>query len=187
MKKLFILVLVFYSITMMANAQTKIVLSIGNESMTANLVDNEATRALVSLLEHAPITIDMSDYGGFEKVGELPQSLPTSNTQITTEPGDIMLYQGRSLVVFYGSNSWSYTRLGRIDEATVATLRQFLGSGDVKLRISLDSSSGAELVDSDVVMGSGSVYDLNGNLVTSRPLAPGVYITNGKKIVVEPS
>lgn len=128
MKKLFILVLVFYSITMMANAQTKIVLSIGNESMTANLVDNEATRALVSLLEHAPITIDMSDYGGFEKVGELPQSLPTSNTQITTEPGDIMLYQGRSLVVFYGSNSWSYTRLGRIEEATVATLRQFLAA-----------------------------------------------------------
>lgn len=128
MKKLFILVLVFYSITMMANTQTKIVLSIGNESMTANLVDNEATRALVSLLKHAPITIDMSDYGGFEKVGELPQSLPTSNTQITTEPGDIMLYQGRSLVVFYGSNSWSYTRLGRIEEATVATLRQFLAA-----------------------------------------------------------
>jgi len=97
--------------------------------MTATLIDNAATRELTALLSQDPVTIEMDDYGGFEKVGALPQSLPTSNSQITTQPGDIMLYQGRNMVIFYGSNSWSYTRLGKIDGATVEGLRQFFGNG----------------------------------------------------------
>ncbi|MDE6818807.1 MAG: hypothetical protein K2J09_06490, partial [Muribaculaceae bacterium] len=66
--------------------------------MTATLADNEATRELTKLLEQGDIIIRMSDYGGFEKVGALPQSLPTSDTQITTVPGDIMFYQGNQMV-----------------------------------------------------------------------------------------
>ena len=113
-------------ISFMASSQTKVQLKVGGNSMTATLTDNDATRELTKLLEQGDITIRMSDYGGFEKVGALPQSFPTSNTQITTEPGDIMLYQGNNMVIFYGPNSWSYTRLGKIDGGTASTIRQFL-------------------------------------------------------------
>ena len=124
-------------ISFMASSQTKVLLKIGENTMTALLIDNEATRELMKLLEQGDITIRMSDYGGFEKVGALPQSLPTSNTQITTMPGDIMLYQGDQLVIFYGSNSWHYTPIGKIDGANVSNLRQFLGNGSITLTISL--------------------------------------------------
>ena len=170
-------------ISFMASSQTKILLKVGGNTMTATFTDNEATRELTRLLEQGDITIRMSDYGGFEKVGSLPQSLPTSNTQITTVPGDIMLYQGSQMVIFYGSNSWSYTRLGKIDGATASSLRQFLGNGDVTLTLSLDSSAGIEDVTSDI-NSEEIVYDLNGRRITKKPLAPGVYIINGKKTII---
>ena len=170
-------------ISFMASSQTKVVLKVGGNTMTATLTDNEATRELTKLLEQGDITIRMSDYGGFEKVGALPQSLPTSNTHITTVPGDIMLYQGNQMVIFYGSNSWSYTRLGKIDDATVSNLRQFLGNGDITLTLSLESSAGIE----DVTANTNKeeiIYDLNGRRITKKPLAPGIYIINGKKRII---
>ena len=170
-------------ISFMASSQTKVLLKVGGNSMTATLTDNEATRELTKLLEQGDLTIRMSDYGGFEKVGALPQSLPTSNTQITTVPGDIMLYQGNQMVIFYGSNSWSYTRLGKIDGATVSNLRQFLGNGDITLTLSLESSAGIE----DVTANTNKeevIYDLNGRRITKKPLAPGLYIINGKKTII---
>ena len=170
-------------ISFMAFSQTKVVLKVGGNTMTATLVDNEATRELTKLLEQGDLTIRMSDYGGFEKVGALPQSLPTSNTQITTVPGDIMLYQGNQMVIFYGSNSWSYTRLGKIDGATVSNLRQFLGNGDITLTLSLKSSAGIE----DVTANTNKeevIYDLKGRRITKKPLAPGIYIINGKKTII---
>ena len=170
-------------ISFMASSQTKVLLKVGGNTMTATLTDNEATRGLTKLLEQGDITIRMSDYGGFEKVGALPQSLPTSNTQITTEPGDIMLYQGNQMVIFYGSNSWSYTRLGKIDGATTSNLRQFLGNGDVTLTLSLDSSAGIENVTADAIKEE-VIYDLNGRRITHKPLAPGIYIINGKKTII---
>ena len=170
-------------ISFMASSQTKVQLKVGGNSMTATLTDNEATRELTKLLEQGDITIRMSDYGGFEKVGALPQSFPTSNTQITTEPGDIMLYQGNNMVIFYGSNSWSYTRLGKIDGATASNLRQFLGNGDVTLTLSLESSAGIEDVTADNYKEE-NVYDLNGRRITQKPLAPGAYIINGKKRII---
>ena len=170
-------------ISFMASAQTKVLLKVGGNTMTATLTDNEATRELTKLLEQDDITIRMSDYGGFEKVGALPQSLPTSNTQITTAPGDIMLYQGNQMVIFYGSNSWSYTRLGKIDGATVSNLRQFLGNGDIVLTLSLESSTEIEDVTADANKEQ-IVYDLNGRRITKKPLAPGVYIINGKQRII---
>ncbi|MDE6272059.1 MAG: hypothetical protein K2M31_03525 [Muribaculaceae bacterium] len=166
----------------MASSQTKVLLKVGGNSMTATLTDNEATRELTKLLEHGDLTIRMSDYGGFEKVGALPQSFPTSNTQITTVPGDIMFYQGNQMVIFYGSNSWSYTRLGKIDGATADSLRQFLGNGDVTLTLSLESS-GIENVTADANKEE-IIYDLNGRRITKKPLAPGIYIINGKKTII---
>ena len=170
-------------ISFMASAQTKVLLKVGGNSMTATLTGNEATRELTNLLEQGDITIHMSDYGGFEKVGALPQSFPTSNTQITTVPGDIMLYQGNQMVIFYGSNSWSYTRLGKIDGATTSNLRQFLGNGDITLTLSLDSSAGMENVTGDAIKEE-IIYDLNGRRITNKPLAPGAYIINGKKRII---
>ena len=170
-------------ISFMASSQTKVQLKVGGNSMTATLTDNEATRELTKLLEQGDITIRMSDYGGFEKVGALPQSFPTSNTQITTEPGDIMLYQGNNMVIFYGTNSWSYTRLGKIDGATASNLRQFLGNGDVTLTLSLESSAGIEDVTADNYKEE-IVYELNGRRITKKPLAPGAYIINGKKRII---
>ena len=170
-------------ISFMASSQTKVLLKVGGNTMTATLTDNEATRELTKLLEQGDITIRMSEYGGFEKVGALPQSLPTSNTQITTEPGDIMLYQGNQMVIFYGSNSWSYTRLGKIDGATASNLRQFLGNGDVTLTLSLESSVGIENVTSDAIKEE-VIYDLNGRRITKKPLSPGVYIINGKQTII---
>ena len=182
MKKLLLLSLLIAT-AFMAHSQTKILLGIGDKTMTASLVDNAATRELVALLEKGPITVQMSDYGGFEKVGALPQSFTTSNSQITTVPGDIMLYQGNNLVIFYGSNSWSYTRLGKIDGATVAGLKEFLGTGSVSLKIALDPTTGIDAVNIEVDA-SDTVYDLNGNRIETRPLSPGFYIINGKTILV---
>ena len=170
-------------ISFMASSQTKILLKVGGNTMTATLTDNEATRELTKLLEQGDITIRMSDHGGFEKVGALPQSFPTSNTQITTVPGDIMLYQGNQMVIFYGSNSWSYTRLGKIDEATASNLRQFLGNGNITLTIYLESSTGIEDVTTEGQKEE-IVYDLNGRRITKKPLTPGIYIINGKKTII---
>ena len=170
-------------ISFMASSQTKVRLKVGENTMTATLTDNEATRELTKLLEQGDMTIRMSDYGGFEKVGALPQSFPTSNTQITTVPGDMMLYQGNQMVIFYGSNSWSYTRLGKIDGATVSNLRQFLGNGDITLTLSLESSTGIDVVTDDANKEE-IVYDLNGRRITKKPLAPGIYIINGKKRII---
>lgn len=179
-----IFIAVMTMISLMASSQTKIRLMAGGNTMTATLADNAATRELTNLLKEGNISIRMSDYGGFEKVGALPQSLPASNNHITTQPGDIMLYQGNNMVIFYGSNSWSYTRLGKIDGASASNLREFLGAGDITLTISLDSSSGIENAASGIKK-EDIIYDLQGNRITKMPLVPGLYIINGKKTLLE--
>ena len=182
MKRIFLLS-ILTAISFMAFSQTKIQLTVGEKTMTATLVDNAATRELQTLLEKGPITIQMSDYGGFEKVGALPQSFTTSNSQITTEPGDIMLYQGNNMVIFYGANSWSYTRLGKIDGANAENIRQFLGSGSISLKVSLVPSAGVTGI-SNEGKETETVFDLNGNPMKSRSLSPGIYIADGKKTLI---
>ncbi len=118
----------------------QIYFTIGNTTLAATLEDNTATAALKERLKTSPITIEMSDYGGFEKVGGLGFDLPTSNEQITTQPCDFVLYQGNQLVIFYGSNSWSYTRLGKITGVTSAQLKTVLGNGSVSVTLSLSNS-----------------------------------------------
>ena len=108
--------------------------TVGGETFVATFADNAGAQALSELLAEGPITIQMSDYAGFEKVGALGQSLPTSNRQTTTQAGDIVLYQGNQVVLFYGSNSWSYTPLGQINDLT--GWEAALGSGDVSVTFS---------------------------------------------------
>ena len=117
------------------NSEMKMNVHVNGQDFTATLEQNSAVDALVELMESGPITLQLSDYGGFEKVGPLGQSLPTSNSHSTTGAGDIVLYQGNQIVMFYGSNSWSYTRLAHIDDLT--GWEQALGSGSVTVTLSL--------------------------------------------------
>ena len=110
-------------------AVTKMNVQIGDAVFTATLEDNTAAREFVAMMKEAPVTIDMNDYSGFEKVGSLGRSLTASNSQMTTEAGDIVLYSGNQIVMFYGSNSWSYTMLGHIDDLT--SWKEALGNGDI--------------------------------------------------------
>ena len=114
----------------------KMIVEVGGKHFTATLEDNKAAETLAEMMQEDPVTIQMSDHGGFEKVGDLGTDLPTSNRQTTTQAGDIVLYQGNQIVIFYGSNSWSYTRLGRIDDLT--GWEETLGSGDVTVTFSLE-------------------------------------------------
>ena len=107
----------------------KMYVQIGNVTFTATLEDNDATRELTEMMSQGPVSIDMSDYGSFEKVGSLGRSLTTDNHQTTTTAGDIVLYNGNQIVMFYGSNAWSYTRIGRIDD--LSGWEEALGSGDI--------------------------------------------------------
>lgn len=114
--------------------------TIGDRKLNVELADNAAAETLIERLKNSPIVINMSDYGGWEKVGSLGFSLPTSNEQITTQPCDFVLYQGDQLVIFYGVNSWSYTRLGRIVGVTPEELKAILGEGNVTVTLSCERS-----------------------------------------------
>ena len=89
---------------------------IGETAVAVAWEDNDAVRALRELVAEQPLTIKMSMYGGFEQVGSIGTDLPRNDTQTTTQAGDIVLYAGDQMVVFYGSNSWAYTRLGRVTD-----------------------------------------------------------------------
>lgn len=116
------------------NTEMRMKVQVEDSIFTATLEDNDAVRALLEMVGKEPVIIRMSDYSGFEKVGALGKNLPTDNSQTTTGAGDIVLYQGNQIVMFYGSNSWSYTRLGRIDDLT--GWEEALGKGDVTVTFS---------------------------------------------------
>ena len=109
---------------------------IGETPVTVAWEDNESVEALKTLAEEG-LRIDMSMYGGFEQVGSIGQSLPRDDQQTTTASGDIVLYSGNQMVVFYGSNSWAYTRLGHITDQTPEQMKALLGSGNVTITLSV--------------------------------------------------
>lgn len=115
----------------------KIKITVSGKSLPVKIELNETTKALVAALKEASISYEANDYGGFEKVGSLGRSLPASDTQITTQPGDVILYNGNQIVLFYGSNSWSYTRIGKIEYGTLDELKSFLKAGQGKITVSL--------------------------------------------------
>lgn len=100
--------------------------------------NNESVEALIGLAEENPITVQMSMYGGFEQVGSLGSRLPSNDVQTTTSAGDIVLYASSQIVIFYGSNSWAYTRLGKAADQTAAQMADLLGNGNVTVTISYD-------------------------------------------------
>lgn len=113
-------------------------IQIGEDILYAVLEDNSSAEALREKLLAEPLTLEMHDYGGFEKVGDLPWTLPRNDRQITTQPGDVILYLGSQLTLYYDVNSWSFTRVARIEEATGAQLRELLGEGAVTITFSVE-------------------------------------------------
>ena len=112
-------------------------ITVSGKTLPVKIEDNEATKALVAVLSEASITYEAHDYGGFEKVGSLGLTVPANNSQITTQPGDVILYSGNQIVLFYGSNTWSYTRLGKIQYESLDELKSFLKAGEGNISVTL--------------------------------------------------
>ena len=119
-----------------AEGEGNMKMTIGETPVTVAWEDNASVAALAALAVEG-LTIEMSMYGGFEQVGAIGQNLPRSDAQTTTASGDIVLYSGDQLVMFYGSNSWAYTRLGHIIDQTPAQMKELLGNGDVTVTLSM--------------------------------------------------
>lgn len=113
-------------------------MTIGSTPVAVSWEDNEAVQALKELCRNQPLTIAMSMYGGFEQVGSIGTNLPANDVQTTTSAGDIVLYSGNQMVVFYGSNSWAYTRLGHITDQSADGMAQLLSNGDTTIIINFE-------------------------------------------------
>lgn len=117
--------------------ENKMVLKINNEEVLVEWEDNESVEALQKICSEEALTIQLSMYGGNEQVGSIGQSLPRNDVNITTDAGDIVLYSGNQIVLFYGSNSWAYTRLGHIVDKSASDMTKLLGNGDVTITIQM--------------------------------------------------
>ena len=114
------------------NLDEKLIINVnGQTDLTATLYDNSSSRAMVELLKKGPVTIDMHDFSNFEKVGELPVTLPRNDTYTETDSGDLILYLGKRFVIYYDKNSWNFTPLGKVEGVSKPELKKILGSGNV--------------------------------------------------------
>lgn len=197
-----LLVILIYASVSAQNAKLKLTID-GQTELTATLVENSSVTALLDLLRTGPLTIAMRDYGNMEKVGAIGTTLPRNDEQITTEPGDIILYQGSALVIYYTPNSWSFTRLGKIDNVTQNELKTILGDGDVTVTLEIaDTTTGiADLEENrihifpnpaeDFIEVSGqfeniTLLDINGRklfntteaILDLSSVSPGIYVLN---------
>ena len=159
----------------------KMYITIDGQTQSMSLADNAATQALVEKLQQAPVTVTLNSSGGFEIWGALDFSLPTSDQQMTAQPGDVVLYNGSNICMFYGSNSWSYTRLGKIEGLSDNELRSFLKAGEsnisVTLSLTADTTAIQQMQRTD---DAEEYYTLTGQTVSSP--SHGIYIKNGKKV-----
>ncbi len=161
----------------------KIYITIGGQTQSVTLVNNTATQELVAALQDASITVTLND-NDFEIWGSLGRSLTTKNEQMTAQPGDVVLYNGSNICIFYDSNSWSYTRLGHIDGLSESELRTFLKAGQNNISVTLSLTSGTTAIKS--VNGNrlenGEYYSLNAVKVGNP--SKGIYVKNGKKVIL---
>lgn len=112
-------------------------LSVNGKILDIQLENNSSSVAFVEKLKNGEIIVEAKDYGNFEKVGNLGFDLPANDKQITTEPGDLILYQGNKITLYYDTNTWTFTKLGKVQNVSKENLKQILGSGDVTLKFSL--------------------------------------------------
>lgn len=157
----------------------KMYITIDGVTKQATLEDNTATRELVTRLQEAPVTVMLNSSGGFEIWGALGFSLPTSNTQVNAQPGDIVLYSGSNICMFYGTNSWSYTRLGHLQYNSQSELEAFLKAGQSNIRVTLSLDGTTALDDVQAAAATTQVYTLSGQPAPNG--YKGIVIQNGKK------
>ncbi|MBO4431854.1 MAG: hypothetical protein J5790_10995 [Bacteroidaceae bacterium] len=159
----------------------KMYLTIGGVTKTATLVSNSSTEALVAQLQKGDITYEAHDYGDFEKVGALGYTFPQNNEQITTVPGDLILYQGSNLCIYYDENSWNFTRIGKLDNMSQDEIKTWANAGgdNVSVTLSISEPTGIRQVKSDVP--KSKAYTLQGTLASASTKA--IIIQNGKKII----
>lgn len=119
-------------------APVKLKIHVNDTTFTATLEENSSAEAFAEFLTQGDMTLDMHDYGSFEKVADLPRSFPRNDKQIDTDAGDIILYQGNTITIYYDKNSWNFTRLARIDNVNKKRLQQILGKGNVKATFSVE-------------------------------------------------
>ena len=117
--------------------ERKIKIEVNGKTWHANIVNNSSGNGFLNLLKKGALKIKMKDYGNFEKVGDLPENLPTNDVNYTTKPGDIILYLGKHITIYYDTNSWDFTKLGEIENTTQAELKQVLGKGNCEVTFSL--------------------------------------------------
>ena len=166
----------------MAQTMTqKMFITIGGATKTATMVDNAATQELVTRLQQSPVTVTLNSSGGFEIWGALGFSLTTNNQQVNAQPGDIVFYNGSNICMFYGTNSWSYTRLGHIDGLSESELRTFLKAGEsnISVTLSLENTTRISQIKADKT--SSKAYTLQGTIAQAG--YKGIVIQNGKKII----
>lgn len=120
------------------NLASSLNMQIDGQSLSVTWEKNAAVDTLVDMAKHKPITVHASPYGGFEQSGALPKSLPSDDRYLTSRPGDIFLYQGRQFVVFFGENSWSYTKLGHIENLNTTQLKQLLNQPETTITLFVD-------------------------------------------------
>lgn len=113
-------------------------LYIDDTKVSVSWLDNESTAKLKEMARTNPVVINMSRYGGFEQVGSIGTSLPRNDVQMTTSPGDIVLYSGDQMVIFYGSNSWAYTKLGHIENMSTDELAALLSVADRTIKLVME-------------------------------------------------
>ena len=118
-------------------ALVKLKIHVNDTTFTATLADNSSATALKELLQKGDLTLDMEDFSNFEKVADLPTTLPRNDTQIDTDAGDLILYLGKRIVIYYDKNSWNFTRLGKINNVNKKRLQQILGDGNATVTFSV--------------------------------------------------
>ena len=117
--------------------ETMIYADTGRAVLEIEPADNSSAEAFIEVLEAGDVTVSMHDYGSFEKVGSLGFNIPTNDESITTEPGDVILYQGDQITIYYDTNTWDFTRLGKVKNLSQKELKEALGEGDVTVVFSL--------------------------------------------------
>ena len=119
------------------DAEMQLQIKIGDDVLTASLAENTSAQALADLLKDGSLTLELHDYGSFEKAGTLPETLPRNDEQIQTDFGDLILYQGNQFSIYYDKNAWSLTKLGHIENVTQEQLKSMLGDGNVTVELSV--------------------------------------------------
>ena len=160
---------------------TKMYITIDGRTEAVTLTNNSATQELVAKLQEASVMVTLNSSGGFEIWGALGFSLPTSNEQINAQPGDIVLYNGSNICMFYGTNSWNYTLLGKIDGLSESELRTFLKAGESNISVTLSLSNTTDISQVKADGSKSRAYTLSGTL--AQVGHKGIIIQNGKKII----